>query len=201
MAVSFLEEAKQILTEQEFIRLELLIAKFTGNIETPEEEKELSILRNKVRAVLQEREALKGLEVLKSGNFTLSQVLKTLNPTEKELKSYIKANFKTASTKEPITVGKVKYLIDGAEKEGEIIFNAGTENKAPREMGEAVRNAKEAGFVKMLSPEGLAWVSKTHTATAGPTKGSKVWDNINQVATRFKFDKATLIKAIEKATK
>lgn len=186
---SFIEEAQAILGADEFAKLKSLAFK-ASNLETvTEEDNELAELKTKVQKAVAQRDKLKNLQFLKTGGFTVDDVLTAIGADVKEVKKWVKSN--TAETAE------APSFIIGIfnTKDGKIEIRSNLKF-AERSNASEIAKAGAKKFVDSLNEAGKKWLAESHKATVGPYKGKLIHKNISTVATRFKFDKVALLKTI-----
>lgn len=197
---SFLDEAQELLTEDEYSELKTLNRKQADFESTNDEETRLLALKNQVRKAIAERDKVKHLDFLKSGAFTLAEVIKYMAGTDEEnvRKAVAEAlrNLYPAPEKKPVHIADYP---NGANKDHphQLIMNGGlgTRNDILKDL---VEKGGIATLVKNLTDEGKEWITAFSIPDKGPFKGKKTYHNINAVCTRFKtFKKVELKKALK----
>lgn len=185
--MSFIDDAKEALNER-FNRLELLARK-SGNFETnSDEDKELFDLKEEVKEYVAQRDRAKNLSFLADGKYSLAEVLTVMKATKEDVNKALKSLFPADVG---VSIGTVKTTKDSKEVVEEI------RNGKPLSR-EAMKTLKgnEKAFVKCLSAEGKELLLKSHKATVGRAIGQLVYPNISPLLTRFKLDKAKLLKEL-----
>lgn len=202
--MTFLEEAKALLNDEKFTRLELLRIKISNFEATEEEQQEFFSLQNEVKTLIAKRDREKNLSFIKDPSITLEDLLRIKKATEKQLKEYIKKYLRPEKTKDAVIIGKVKFMKSEGNGESQIEteedINFGGKRMS-REAMEAIRKAGAKGFYTMLNDEGKKWLAVVNIPDRGPYKDKKIYPNISKVALRFKLDKAELIKIVEQKAK
>lgn len=218
LKMSFIDQAKEVLQPEQVTRLELLAMK-SANLESSMEEiDEMKALKQEVVRLIANRDRQKNLSFLKDGQYdindildvmgvkhehiiqksgmTLSDIFKVLNVTKKQATQAMNEVFKKGGTTDDNGFNGV-LAVYGSED-----VTMGRNN---REANKLVISGGEKAFVSNLTDSGREWMTKTRKATAGPYVGQDIYDGINKVAQKFKFNKETLkkelglIKAEEKA--
>ena len=204
--MAFLDDAKELLTEMEFTKLQLLGKKAADFETTPEEDQELSSLKSLVKQKAAQRDAEKNLEFLKTGQYStatilqiiknqpysIKEVLLILNPDQKELSKAIKEIWPKGSAQTDVTEPVATYKI------GEKIYQIKMgERLEDREIGQAIKQGGVKKFVANLTEFGKEWITKSHVSDQGPFSGKTIFPNLNAVALRFKFEKGDLKKELK----
>jgi len=194
---SFRDDAREVLTEEQFEDLQKLNRKSADFETTSEEEQKLQDLKTMVRQKIAERDKAKNLEFLKSGVFSLADVIKFMCGTDEEkVKKAITQAVRDmfpAEEREPVSIATYK---NKAGEEKHLIMFAGKGGRDD-ETTALVRDGKLAGFIKALHDDGMKWVTTAVIPDAGPYKGKNTYPNLNAVATRFKFDVKELKKQLK----
>lgn len=187
--MSFIEQAKEVLTTEEVAKLELLARKSADFETTHEEDNELIGLKKKVKEAIAQRDKEKNLAFVKE--YTLIEILQVFKPTQDDLNKAIKTLFpkEKAAVSEAIATYKV----------GDKVYEVKNGERPVKELSQEIKKHKEKGFVKGLTDFGKAFMNEKHKADAGPYAGEVIYDSVNAIATRFKFDKATLLKELKAA--
>lgn len=204
--MAFLDDAKELLTEMEFTKLQLLGKKAADFETTQEEDQELTNLKSLVKQKAAQRDAEKNLEFLKTGQYsiaTILQILKNqpysikevlliLNPDQKELSKAIKEIWPKGTSQNEVTEPIATYKI------GEKIYQIKMgERLDDRDIGAAIKQGGVKKFVANLTDFGKEWITKSHISDQGPFSGKTIFANLNSVALRFKFEKADLKKELK----
>lgn len=187
--MAFLDDAKEALGEK-FDKLQLLARKSADFEATQDEEDELAELKSNVRAFVAQRDRAKNLEFIKTGGFSVAEVLKAMNASKEQINKAVAELFPT-----PIgpVLGHIKTKADDGKEVTEEIRSGQSLSRAAM----AAVKEKEKEFAKCLTQEGKAILLKNHKATVGKTIGQTVYPNLGPVLTRFKLDKAKLLKELQ----
>ena len=204
--MAFIDDAKELLTEIEFAKLQLLGKKSADFETTQEEDQELVELKALVKKKAAQRDAEKNLEFLKTGQysvatilqiiknqpFSIKEVLQILEVDQKELAKATKEIWPKAATSTDVTETIATYKI--GEKTYEIKMGERLED---REIGAAIKQGGVKKFIANLTEFGKEWITKSHVSDQGPFSGKTIFPNINSVALRFKFEKNDLKKELK----
>lgn len=185
--MSFIEQAKEVLTSEEVAKLELLARKSADFETTHEEDNELIGLKKKVKEAIAQRDKEKNLAFVKE--YTLIEILQVFKPTQDDLNKAIKTLF--PKEKAAVSEAIAKYKI------GDKVHEVKNGERPVKALSEEIQKHKEKGFVKALTDFGKAFMKETHVADAGPYAGETIYDSVNAIATRFKFNKAALLKELK----
>lgn len=186
---TFIEEAQSILSSEEFAKLKSLAFK-ASNLETNDnEDDELADLKSKVQKAIYNRDRLKNLQFLTTGGFTVDDVLTAMKANPKDVKKWIKSVADQAPELPSSIIGIYNAKDGKIEIRTNLKFNE-------RSHASEIAKGGVKKFVESLNAEGKKWLAESHKATVGPFQGKTIHKNISSVATRFKFDKAALLKAI-----
>lgn len=180
--MSFLTDAQETLTAEEYEQLKSLAAKVAAFEATREEDKKLSEIKNKVYEAVATRDRVKNLNILAGKAYSIQDMLTAAGYTEDEVKAAVNKMYPKAAA--PV-VTIATYKIDNEEHE--------------LKMGERVSDTLKAvvdkGGVKLfVANADLDWLLTETIPKLGPYKDKSIFKNINAVATRFKWDKADLLK-------
>lgn len=186
--MSFLDDAKEALKER-FDRLELLNRKVASFESTPDEDKELFDLKAEVIQFVAQRDKQKNLAFLKTGGFSLVDVLTAMSATKEQINKAVSQMFPPAIG---MVLGEVKTVIDGKEKSEAIQMGKALSREAMASL-----KGNEKAFVKCLNAEGKAHLLATHISDAGPFKNKQIFTNLPPILTRFKLDKEKLVKELK----
>jgi len=186
---SFIEEAQAILSADEFAKLKSLAFK-ASNLETnADEDDELAELKIKVQQAIAQRDRIKNLQFLTTGGFSVADVLTAMKADAKEVKKWLKSNTAETAEAPSFVIGIFN------SKDGKIEIRSNLKF-AERSNASEIAKAGAKKFVDSLNEAGKKWLAESHKATVGPYKGKLIHKNISTVATRFKFDKTALLKAV-----
>ena len=187
--MAFLDDAKEALGEK-FDKLQLLARKSADFEATQDEENELAELKASVRTFVSQRDRAKNLEFIKTGGFSVAEVLRVMGATKEQVNKAVAELF-------PAQIGPILGTVktkneSGKEVVEEIRSGKGLSREAMKEL-----KANEKAFVKCLSADGKSHLLEQHISEAGPYKGQKIYTNIGPVITRFKLDKAKFLKELQ----
>jgi len=192
--MTFLENAQAVLSEADFNKLQFLNKKSADFEATPDEEKELVDLKGKVRSAIAERDKVKNLEFLKSGAYTLAEVLKVFLGSDKAEADFRKAINKAVAEIYPTESKGAVHIADYGTEQLIMFGGVGARNDKVKELAE---KGGIKGLVKALHPHGLEWIKTTVVPEKGPYKGKKTYPNVQAVATRFKWKADELKKELK----
>ncbi len=187
--MAFIDNAKEVLTSEEFTKLELLNRKSADFDTTSEEDQELMALKKKVKETIAQRDKEKNLSFIKE--YTLMEILSVFKPSKDDWDKATGALF-------PKPVVEVSEAIS-TYKIGDKEHSVKNGERPVKELGQAIKAGKEKAFVKHLTDFGKKFMAITHVAEAGPYAGDTIYDSVNAIALRFKFDKAVLLKELQTA--
>lgn len=167
--MTFIEEARAILSPEEMDILTALSVKSAAFETTAEEDKDLAGLKSKVHTAISDRDRLKSLEFLKSKSFSAFDVLKTANFTRQEVLKAVAQLF-------PSEVSEaISTYATGAYKEGE---------RMSKELKKAIDDGGVQGFVSGLTPFGRTFLSKSKVAAKGANAGKDSYPALAAAARR-----------------
>ena len=190
--MAFIDDAKELLTEIEFTKLQLLGKKSADFETTQEEDQELVELKALVKKKVTQRDAEKNLEFLKTGQYSIATILQILEVDQKELAKATKEIWPKAAASTDVTEAIATYKI--GEKTYEIKMGERLED---REIGAAIKQGGVKKFIANLTEFGKEWITKSHVSDQGPFSGKTIFPNINSVALRFKIEKNDLKKELK----
>ena len=190
--MAFIDDAKELLTEIEFTKLQLLGKKSADFETSQEEDQELVELKALVKKKVAQRDAEKNLEFLKTGQYSIAIILQILEVDQKELAKATKEIWPKAAASTDVTEAIATYKI--GEKTYEIKMGERLED---REIGAAIKQGGVKKFIANLTEFGKEWITKSHVSDQGPFSGKTIFPNINSVALRFKFEKNDLKKELK----
>lgn len=193
---TFIEEAKALLTEEKFNRLELLRVKSNNFESTLDEEKEFFAIKEEVRTLISQRDKDKNLQFLADPSIALVDILRVKKATKEEINKAVKTLFP------PVTdLTEIVAVIPYKDKKGkdavaEIRFGTGG-SRLDRQANAEIIKIGVKGFLKHLTEYGKAWIVEKHIADRGPYAGTEVYDNVPKVCLRFKFKPEELKKELK----
>ena len=205
---TFIDQAKEVLTTEQVTKLELLARKSADFETSNAEDAELMELKKEVKRLVANRDRQKNLGFLKDGDYQLDDILEVMGTSKKQL---IKdSGFTLADIINSLGVSK-KEVVAAVNKAfpkeaGSASFNGvlatyGSEditltNRITKSVGKLITEGAEKTFVSNLTDAGKVWMMENYVSETGPYKGQTIYPNINMIATKFKFAKATLRKEL-----
>jgi hypothetical protein len=186
---TFIEEAKLLLSNEEFVTLELLGKKSADFETTPEEDKKLVELKAKVKTAMAERDRLKNLAFIADGAYSIIDLLKAAKATKEQINDAIKILFPAPA---PVITDVIATYTKGDKK-----YELKWGERLDREFSALIKEGGIKALVKNLTPFGTTWIHTSTTPDVGPYAGKPTFHNVNDVVLRFKFDKAELKKALK----
>jgi hypothetical protein len=197
--MAFMDDAKDVLSADDFAVLEKLAKKVAEFDTNSDEDKQFIDLKQKVKKNLAERDRAKNLAFLKDGGYSIVEILKAMGITREQFNDAKAELFPNAPVATE-TIAIYPNLKDekGTAVDGSFKMGAG---RMPTELSTAIKKGKEKGFVANLTEFGKTWVKEFTIPTQGPYKDVKVYANLNAIAQRLKFDKAHLRKELGIADK
>lgn len=200
--MAFIDDAKELLNDEQFTKLQLLARKSADFETTIEEDKELAELKLNVKNSVAKRDAAKNLEFLKTGQYSIETVLELMNSQtydlvkvlqilqvdKEKLNKAIKQLYPTQTTDLDISV----YSINEKPQ----AYNLS--KRITTELSNAIKKGGVKEFVKNLTVDGRAWLEKNHISPKGKFKDKTIYPNVSTVAIKLKLDKDELIKELSK---
>jgi len=200
--MAFIDDAKELLNNEQFTKLQLLARKSADFETTIEEDMELAELKLNVKNSVAKRDAAKNLEFLKTGQYSIETVLELMNSQtydlvkvlqilqvdKEKLNKAIKQLYPTQTTDLDISV----YTINEKPQ----AYNLS--KRITTELSNAIKKGGVKEFVKNLTEDGRAWLEKNHISPKGKFKDKTIYPNVSTVAIKLKLDKDELIKELAK---
>ena len=200
--MAFIDDAKELLNDEQFTKLQLLARKSADFETTIEEDMELAELKLNVKNSVAKRDAAKNLEFLKTGQYSIETVLELMNSQtydlvkvlqilqvdKEKLTKAIKQLYPTQTTNLDISV----YSINEKPQ----AYNLS--KRITTELSNAIKKGGVKEFVKNLTVDGRAWLEKNHISPKGKFKDKTIYPNVSTIATKLKLDKDELIKELTK---
>jgi hypothetical protein len=185
--MSFLDDAREVLKEDEFAQLKSLNQKSADFDASPEEEKALFELRGKVRTFIATRDRQKNLQVIGGKAYPLKDILQVSGYSKKEILTAINELFPRSKSEETDTITKV----------GDFEFKGNKRYGRAPDYG----TFKKAGLKKAidgLTPFGKSWLEQEEKNKKGTivTQPNKV-----NFAKMFNVTVEDLDKQLGKETK
>ncbi|WP_324778277.1 hypothetical protein [Ralstonia pickettii] len=177
--MSFLDNAKEVLNEEEFNKLQELQTKSTNFEATGDEEKALFELKNSVREKVAQRDKQKNLNFLNGKVYTIAEIITAGGYEDKDIKEFYTKKFPRGANAEVRTFATIKV----GEKDVEVK----TGERIAKETKEAIKKLGVKKFVLCITDKPY-FVDNVSTPTAGPMAGKKVYKHINEQAKRLGFD-------------
>lgn len=205
---AFIEQAKEVLNNEQVTRLELLARKAADFETTTEEDNELFELKKEVKKLIADRDRNKNLAFLKDGAYSVKEVLASMGADHqaviKDSGLSINDIFKLmAITKKQAMQAVREVYTAGGNKEGDsvtVIATYGSDDitmgRNSRELNAKVLSGKEKTLIANLTDTGRTWIMENYVSDKGPYKGQTIYPNINAVAQKFKFNKDELKKEL-----
>lgn len=200
--MAFIDDAKELLNNEQFTKLQLLARKSADFETTIEEDMELAELKLNVKNSVAKRDAAKNLEFLKTGQYSIETVLELMNSQtydlvkvlqilqvdKEKLNKAIKQLYPTQTTDLDISV----YSINEKPQ----AYNLS--KRITTELSNAIKKGGVKEFVKNLTVDGRTWLEKNHISPKGKFKDKTIYPNVSTVAIKLKLDKDELIKELAK---
>lgn len=203
---TFIEQAKEVLQQDQMNRLELLARKSADFDSSPEEDTELMELKREVKKLIANRDRDQNLKFIKDGgysvedvlgamgidstyflkNMTFANALKAFSMDKKVMTKALKDHFDALSPKVPMTFPLAIYGQD------DVYFDKRQETKVSK----AIKDGGVKLFVENLSDSGKAWLMENHVAEKGPYGGKTIYANVAKIVQKYKFDKKELMIAL-----
>jgi len=207
--ISFIDQAKEVLTAEKASRLEMLNMKSHNFDTSTEEDEELFAIKKEVKQLIATRDRQKNLGFLKDGGYALEDILEVMGTSKQQL---VKESGMTLSQILAVLGGDKKKVMKAVnEAFPKSVAEAAAEASKPfvgvlatygsEDLDMDVRNKKvaalvaeggEEGLIKALTDNAKEWIVKSYISDKGPFKGKPIYPNINVVATKFKFNKDIL---------
>jgi hypothetical protein len=193
--MSFIDQAKEVLTPEQVTRLELLAMK-SANFETSMEEiDEMKALRQEVTKLIANRDRQKNLAFLKDGAYDIKDILEAMGKDHhaviKDSGLNIRDIFKLLNITKKEAMSAIKEVYVGGAVGGNdsskfngVIAVYGSEDfslnaRVTKELGKRVAEGGEKKFVENLTDSGREFMMQSRKATAGPYIGQDIYDGIN----------------------
>lgn len=200
--MAFIDDAKELLNNEQFTKLQLLARKSADFETTIEEDMELAELKLNVKNSVAKRDAAKNLEFLKTNQYSIETVLELMNSQtydlvkvlqilqvdKEKLNKAIKQLYPTQTTDLDISV----YTINEKPQ----AYNLS--KRITTELSNAIKKGGVKEFVKNLTVDGRTWLEKNHISPKGKFKDKTIYPNVSTVAIKLKLDKDELIKELAK---
>lgn len=198
--MSFLDTAKELLTEQDFTKIQLLAKKSADFETTAEEDDELLNLKNQVKSLMAKRDAAKNLEFLKTNPYPIETIIELMKPKGYDLNkvlTLLEVNKEqlTKSLKELFPIQKTSLDI-AVYTEGEKSYTFNLSNRVETALSKLIKAGKEKAFANALTEQGKAWILQNHVSEKGKFKGETIYPNLSIICTKLKFDKETLLNEL-----
>ncbi len=178
--MTFLEEAKTILSADDMEMLLTLSSKAATFETTTDEDITLGRLKSSVHTAINDRERVAQLSFLGDKKFTASEVLLAAGYTRKELLAAIAVVY----TPETVDSG----IVIATYPAGSLCEN----QRVTKELKKAVSDGGVVGLVANLTEAGRAFLVKTKVASKGPTAGKVSFASLSAFAKRTGLDSDAL---------
>jgi hypothetical protein len=192
--MAFMDDAKDVLSADEFASLEKLAKKVSEFDTNSDEDKLFFDLKSKVKKSLGERDRAKNLAFLKDGGYSIVEILKAMGITREQFndtKSELFPN--TPKISETIAIYKALKNESGVATDYE--FKMG--GRMDKVLSDAIKKGKEKHFVANLTDFGKTWIAEVNIPTAGPYADKKIYKHVGDVVARIKsFSKDGLRKEL-----
>jgi hypothetical protein len=192
--VAFMDDAKDVLSADDFAVLEKLAKKVAEFDTNSDEDKQFLDLKQKVKKGLAERDRAKNLAFLKDGGYSVAEILRAMGITRDQFNQAKSELFPNA----PVATETIAVYANLKDEKGNAVdgnFKMGA-GRMPKELSNAIKKGKEKGLVANLTDFGKAWIAESSVPTQGPYQGQKIYKNLGDVAMRLKFNKDTLKKEL-----
>jgi hypothetical protein len=176
--MSFLDNAKEVLTEEEFTKLQELQTKSSDFESTPDEEKNLLELKNSVREKIAQRDKAKNLSFLNGKVYTIAELITAGGYSDEEIKKYYSEKFPRGANTEVRQYATIKV--------GETDVAIKTGERISKEAKEAIKKMGVKKFVACITDK--PYFEEHTTPDVGIMAGKKVYKHINEQAKRLGFD-------------
>ncbi|HDR9039751.1 hypothetical protein JAO10_07730 [Burkholderia contaminans] len=182
--MSFLDNAKEVLTEEEFTKLQELQTKSSDFEATPDEEKNLLELKNSVREKIAQRDKAKNLSFLNGKVYTIAEIITAGGYSNEEIKKYYSEKFPRGANTEVRQYATIKFK----DKDGKEVEEAiKTGERISKGAKEAIKKMGVAKFVELITDKAY-FIDHVSTPTVGIMANKKVYKHINEQAKRLEFD-------------
>lgn len=192
--MSFLTDAQESLTEEQYAKLKSLQQKSSEFEATPQEEHELMELKTIVRNAIAQRDRVKNLAFLNGKTYSLADLFKAGGYSKEDWSTAAKELFPTVR-KDAVEVAVYKV---GTEDVSVKMFS---EDRITKDLAAAIKKGGAKGFI--ANARNLEWLVKNHEGTVGLSAGKIVYDNLPAVLMRLKLKEHqdAIIKGLEERFK
>ena len=198
--MSFLDTAKELLTEQDFTKIQLLAKKSADFETTAEEDEELLNLKNQVKNLMAKRDAAKNLEFLKTNPYPIETIIELMKPKAYDLNkvlTLLEVNKEQLSKSLKELYPTQKESLDIAiYQDGDKSYTFNLANRVETALSKLIKAGKEKAFATALTQEGKAWILKNHISEKGKFKDQTIYPNLSIICTKLKFDKEVLLNEL-----
>lgn len=189
--MSFLDDAKEVLNEEDFNKLQELQTKSTNFEATGAEEEALFKLKGEVREKVAQRDKQKNLSFLNGKVYSIAELITAGGYTDEEVKKFYNEKFPRGANTEVHHFATIKFTNkDKKEVEEEIK----TGERISREAKEAIKKMGVTKFVATIIDK--PYFEKFTTPDVGVRAGQKVYKHINEQAKRLGFEPDAFKKAL-----
>ncbi|MCB4345437.1 hypothetical protein LA345_16160 [Burkholderia vietnamiensis] len=189
--MSFLNDAQEVLTAEEFAKLQELQSKSTNFEATGDEEKALFDLKGVVREKVAQRDKQKNLSFLNGKVYSIAEIIVAGGYTDEEIKKYYSEKFPRGANTEVHHFATIKFT-NKDKKEVEEQIKTG--ERISREAKEAIKKMGVAKFVACIIDK--PYFEEFTTPDVGIMAGKKVYKHINEQAKRLGFEPEAFKKAL-----
>ena len=162
--MAFIDDAKELLTEIEFTKLQLLGKKSADFETTQEEDQELVELKALVKKKVAQRDAEKNLEFLKTNPYPIETIIELMKPKAYDLNKVltllgVNKEQLSKSLKELYPTQKESLDI-AVYQDGDKSYTFNLANRVETALSKLIKAGKEKAFATALTEEGKAWILK-----------------------------------------
>ena len=198
--MAFIDDAKELLTDEQFTKLQLLARKSADFETTFDEDKELAELKSNVKNLIAKRDAAKNLEFLKTGQYSIETIIELMKPKTYDLNKIlvlleVSKEKLNKSLKELYPIQKESLDI-AVYQDGDKSYPFNLANRVEAALSKLIKAGKEKAFATALTEEGKAWILKNHISPKGKFKDQTIYPNLSIICTKLKFDKEILLNEL-----
>lgn len=204
--MAFIDDAKELLTDEQFTKLQLLARKSADFETTFDEDKELAELKSNVKNLVAKRDAAKNLEFLKTGQYSIETIIELMKPKTYDLNKILVllevSKEKLSKSLKELYPTQKENLDIAIYQDGDKSYPFNLANRVETALSKLIQAGKEKAFANALTEQGKIWILQNHISEKGKFKGETIYPNLSIICTKLKFDKKTLLNELnEKAEK
>ena len=205
---AFLDQAKEVLNNEQATRLEMLNLKSHNFDTTSDEDEELMALKKEVKKLVADRDRNKNLSFLKEGAYSIKDVLASMGADHqaviKDSGLSIADIFKLMAITKKQAMSAIKEVYVTGAKPANDTFPAlatiGSEDivmgRNSRDNNKLVIAMGAKGLVENLTDQAKVWIRENYVSAKGPYVGQTIYPNVNKVAQKFKFQPKDIMIAL-----